>query len=68
MDGGREYYAKQVRERQVPYNFTHMWNLRNKINEPRGERKRGKPGSRLLTKGYENKLRVTGGKVGRGIV
>ena len=28
-----DYYAKQnklVRERQVLYDFTHMWNLRNK--------------------------------------
>ena len=33
MDGGREYYAKQrksVRERHIPYNFTHMQNLRKK--------------------------------------
>ena len=28
-----EYYAKQnmsIRERQIPYDFTHMWNFRNK--------------------------------------
>ena len=33
MIGAREYNAKQnksVRERQIPYDFTHMWNLRNK--------------------------------------
>ena len=33
MDGAREYYAmqnKSVRERQIPYDFTHMRNLRNK--------------------------------------
>ena len=32
MDGARSYYAKQnksVRERQIPYGFTHMWNLKN---------------------------------------
>ena len=33
---------KQDREKQIPYNFTHMWNLRNKANEQR-EKKRDKP-------------------------
>ena len=36
MDGPGEYYAKSnnpVRERQMPYDFTHMWNLMNKINK-----------------------------------
>ena len=35
MDGAKEYNAKQnksVRERQTPYDFTHMCNLRNKTN------------------------------------
>ena len=37
------YYAKRnksIRERQVPYDFTHMWDLRNKTDEHmgRGER------------------------------
>ena len=35
--------------RQIPYNFTHMWNLRNKTNEQREKRERGKPRNRLLT-------------------
>ena len=38
MDGARKYSAKQnksVTERQIPYDFTHMWNLRNKANEKR---------------------------------
>ena len=42
MDGSRECNAKQnksVRKRQIPYDFTPMWNLRNKINEQR-EKKR----------------------------
>ena len=33
MDETREYNAKQnesVRKRQIPYDLTHMWNLRNK--------------------------------------
>ena len=25
---------------QIPYDFTHMWNLRNKINEQREKKKR----------------------------
>ena len=35
MDGPRECYAKwnkPVRERQIPYDFTHMWNPVNKLN------------------------------------
>jgi len=45
------YYAKpnkSVREKKIPYDFTHMWNLRNKTGEHRGKgekkkRKGGKP-------------------------
>ena len=36
MDGPGEHYAKwnkSIRERQLPYDFTHMCNLKNKINE-----------------------------------
>ena len=35
MDGPGAHYAKwnkPVRERQIPYYFTHMWNLMNKLN------------------------------------
>ena len=35
VDGPGEYNAKRnkpVRERQVPCDFTHMWNLMNKLN------------------------------------
>ena len=38
MDEARNYNAKQnmpVRERQIPYGFIHMWNLRNKTNDRR---------------------------------
>ena len=67
MDGTIEYYAKRsqsVRERQIPYDYTRMWNLRNKTNEQRGEKERqwGKPRNRLLT--TENKLMVTREVVG----
>ena len=34
MDGPREHYAKwnkPVRERQIPHDFTHMWNLINQL-------------------------------------
>ena len=42
VDGAREYYAKRnVRKRQIPLDFTHMWNIRNKTKIQRGE-KRGK--------------------------
>ena len=33
MDGPRGYYVKSVREIQIPYDFTCMWNLKNNINE-----------------------------------
>ena len=33
MDGTPGYYAKWIRERKIPYDFTHMWNLRNKKKE-----------------------------------
>ena len=52
MDGASVYYAKpnkSVRERQMPYDFTPMCNLRYKVYEYRGrgrnekEREGGKP-------------------------
>ena len=61
MDGSRGHNAKRnksVRERQIPYDLIHMWNLRNKTNEQRGERET----NRLFT--IQNKLRATG--VGKG--
>ena len=36
MAGPGGYYAKwnkSDRERQIPYDFTYMWNLKNKISE-----------------------------------
>ena len=35
IDGPGDHYAKwnkPGRERQIPYNFTYVWNLMNKIN------------------------------------
>ena len=35
LDGPGEYYAKwdkAVKEKQIPYDPTYMWNLMNKIN------------------------------------
>ena len=68
MDGAREYNAKQnksARERQIPYDFTHMGNLRNNKQRKR-ERERDKPRNKLLTIG--NKLMATRreGKGGNG--
>ena len=43
MDGPRGYYAKwnkSDRERQMPYDFTSMWNLKNKINEQKEKKNR----------------------------
>lgn len=57
---------KLVRQRQIPYDFTHVWNLRNKTDEPGQGKKKGKPGNRLFT--IQNKVKVDGGEVGRGMV
>ena len=41
MGGAGEYYAtwnKSARERQIPYDFPYMWNLRNKTVEYGGKR------------------------------
>ena len=67
------YYAKQnksIRERNILYDFTCMWNLRNKTDEHTGRRggreERKTNHKRLLTR--ENKLRVDGGRwVGDGL-
>lgn len=68
MDGAGEYNAKQnqsVRERQTPYDFTYMWNLRDREME---QRKRniegGKTRKSLLAIG--NELLVTRGEAGGG--
>ena len=38
VDGTRGYYAKQnksIKERQLSYDLTDMWNLRNKVEDHR---------------------------------
>ena len=37
----------QVRERQIPFDFTHMWNLRNKIDEHMGRGGNRRQGNKL---------------------
>ena len=62
------YYAKHhrsVRERQIPYDFIHMWNFRNKTNEHGGGR--GEENQETES-GIKNKLKITRGEVGRGWV
>ena len=49
---------KQVRERQLPYDFIHVWNLRNKT-------RRRKQKTRLLN--IKNKLVVIRGEAGEGM-
>ena len=51
MDGVREYYAKwnkTVREKQLPYDFTHMWYLMNKMNKQNRDRLTDRAGWHLL--------------------
>ena len=43
MDEATDYYAKwnmSFREGKIPYDFTLMWNLRNKTNEHGGKKER----------------------------
>ena len=61
MDGAKDYNAKQnkpVGKRQRPYDFTHMWNLRNKTCKQCEKREI------LLI--IENNLMVTRGEVDGG--
>ena len=54
VEGARVYYAKRKQSvKDVSYDFTHMWNLRNKIDEHMvGEERREKETNhkRLLKK------------------
>ena len=57
MDGATMYYvkwSKSTRERQIPYDFTHIWNSRNKTDEHKGsvgkKEKREKPQESLNDK------------------
>ena len=49
---------KSVKERQILYDFTHMWNLMNKTKKE----KRDKPKTRLLN--MKNNLVTARGEVG----
>ena len=33
VDEPRNYHSKDVRERQIPYDITYMWNLKYDTNE-----------------------------------
>ena len=35
-----------IRERQIPYDFTHMWNLGNKTDERAGKGKKEREGGK----------------------
>ena len=69
MGRAKEYNDKRnklAKERQIPYDFSHMWNFRKITNEQREEKgEREKPEHRLLT--TENKLMVTRGEAGSGM-
>ena len=51
MDGTIEYDAKgskSIRERQIPYVFTHIRKLNNKTNEQRGKKANQETVNRFL--------------------
>ena len=42
MDRARKYNArwnKPIRKKQIPYDFTHLWNLRNKTKWAKGKKR-----------------------------
>ena len=58
VDGARGYYAKwnkSIRERQIPYDFTHMWNLRMKKKWAKGKKRRSEANQETDST-IENKL------------
>ena len=61
MDGPRDYdvkWNKPVGEKQIPYDLTCMWNLKNNINEQRKEKQT--PRDREQTDGYQCECVVVG--------
>ena len=63
VNGARDYYAKQnksVRERQISYDFTHMWILRSKTNEQRGKKRERQTKKQTLS--YREQTGFYGGK------
>ena len=73
MSRARQYYTKQrksVRERQIPYDSTLMWNLRNKWTEEEKNDKKTKKQtckSREQTAGYQKGGWWRDGSVGDGV-
>ena len=69
MDGSREYNTKWInsaKERQIQYDFMHMWILRNKtVSKEKKNRERKTNQETLLI--TENKLRATREEVGGGM-
>ena len=60
MDGPREHFAKcnnPVRERQIPYDFTHMWNLWTNWTNKKNR-------DRLI---YGEQMIVSGGRGAKGV-
>lgn len=70
MDGAREYNTKQnkpVREKQIPYDLTHVCNLRNKWAKGKKKRERNKPINNTLwtrddKQGYQGEV---GGEISK---
>lgn len=58
----RSIVLSKISGRQILYDSTHMWNLRNKTNEQRGWGEGERPKNSLFT--LENTLLVTRGEVG----
>ena len=56
IDGSRGYYVKWNKsdsEKQIPYDFTYMWNLRNKTNQQIKQKHTYKEKKLVVTSGEE---------------
>ena len=75
MDGTGGYYAernKSIRERQLSYGLTYMWNIRNNAEDHREREGKLNGKSSERETNHErptivNKLRVAGREVGQGM-
>ena len=58
---------KSIDKRQIPYKFTHTWNINKKQNKPPKEKRERKIKPRNIFLNIEKKLMVTKGEVGMGM-
>ena len=56
----------ELSQRQIAYHFTHMWNLRNKINDQRGKKKKREKQMKKQMLNYKEQTVVIRGEMAGG--